>query len=105
MTYFLPNHVIPAMAFRPVTVELPATVQEVLEWGRAQNCDVVDLSGVIQAEPLRKTLRAMYLNRLENGLQIVGDTRKGYELLIGNERIGVTGGYGRFRVYYHKVGK
>lgn len=104
MTYFPPNHIIPAMAFQPATVEIPAGVIEVLEWGRSQGCDRVDLSGVIAAEPLRKTLREMYLNRLSNGLQIVGDFRRGYELSIGNERIGVTGGYGRFRVYYHKVG-
>ena len=106
MTYFLPGYKMPQTAFQPAIVELPAAIQEVLEWGRAQGCDQVDLSGVIQAEPLRRELREMYLNRLENKAQITGDFRRGYELILGNERVGVTGGYGRgFKVYYHRTAR
>ena len=75
----------------------------VLDWGRSKATlgkNLTDNSGqftIEQTEQLRRELRVEYLNRNQ---AIVGDWRRGYELSIGNERVGVTNGYGRFRVYY-----
>lgn len=78
-------------------------VEQVLNWGRTQRPEigqnVVDLAGIFQAEKLRKELRREYLKRNETGRQIVGDFKRGYEMLFGSERIGVAGP-GQFKVYY-----
>jgi hypothetical protein len=77
----------------------PSIITTVLDWGRVHGSKV-DQSGQFthqQTEALRRTLRDLYLNGTPT---ITGDWRKGYELMIGSERVGVTNGYGPFRVYY-----
>lgn len=75
----------------------------ILTWGRnsgqAQARDTGNVFTPEQVEQLRRLLRAEYVSR---NPAVAGDWRKGYEIILGSEAIGVTNGYGRFRVYYRK---
>lgn len=53
-----------------------------------------------QVEQLRRYLRQEYVN---GNRCVTGSWRKGYEMILGDERIGVTNGHGSFKIYYHKV--
>lgn len=79
-------------------------ITTVLNWGRqaapTPGQSLVDQAGDFgpeQTEALRRALRGEYQKRTPG---VVGSWHKGYELMIGPERVGVTNGYGRFRVYY-----
>ena len=90
------------------TDHLPETgrpiIDRVLAWGRGQNSNhVVDASGHFdrrQTEQLRRLLRSEFT---KNNYNVYGSWRKGYELTVGNEYVGVTNGHGsHFRVYYRR---
>ena len=79
-------------------------IAQVLAWGREQNSNhVVDNIGYFdrcQTEQLRRLLRSEFT---KNNYNVYGSWRKGYELTVGNEYVGVTNGHGsHFRVYYRR---
>lgn len=79
-------------------------IQRVLDWGRqSETQDIVDQTGHFspcEVESLRRQLRK---ECQESNPGITGSWRKGYEMMIGKERIGVTNGYGPFKIYYRKT--
>lgn len=81
-------------------------IQTVLDWGRGQSTtSPVDTNRYFsseQTETLRRALRCEYVQR---NPAVAGSWRKGYELAIGSEHIGVTNGYSSgFRIYYRRNG-
>lgn len=82
--------------------ENPLAVK-ILTWGRAQATGhtVASASDFTAAETdaLRRMLRSEYQG---NNPAVVGKWRKGYEMAIGNERVGVTNGHGSFKIYYRR---
>ena len=77
------------------------TIQQIIEWGRSSDkAKSLDVARQFDAEALRKHFRSLYIDGQTQGLY--GDFRRGYELTLGNEAIGVTNGSGRFIVYYRK---
>lgn len=77
-------------------------IEAILKLGRARG-DFTDTAGSFdqrQVEQLRQYLRREYVS---GNRAVSGSWRKGYEMSIGNERVGVTNGHGPFRIYYHKV--
>lgn len=80
---------------------------QVLAWGRNSNqAHIVDRDGHFdrdQTEQLRRLLRGEFTR---NNYNVCGSWRQGYEMTIGNERVGVTNGHGsQFRVYYRRIDK
>ena len=94
----------------PMTANSPnppnPLVAKVLTWGRNQNqSHVVDNQTFFdrqQTEAMRRFLRSEFTSRNCN---VAGSWRKGYELTIGAEHIGVTNGHASgFRIYYRRNG-
>lgn len=77
----------------------------VVLWGRQQDTSkhrtVIDTTGQMDAESLRRWLRNAYKCGTDG---ILGSWRKGYEInLCTGEVVGVTNGHGsRFKVYYRR---
>lgn len=78
-------------------------ITEVLNWGRPKakpRQNVTDHNGDFspkETNELRRVLRDMYTSHQPG---VCGDWRRGYEITIGGERVGVTNGYGPFKIYY-----
>lgn len=77
---------------------------DIQQWGQSHKSKrrtVIDFDGHFDAEALRRELRQAYLDGQSN---VTGSYRVGYEVEIGEggEAIGVTNGYGAFKVFYRK---
>lgn len=86
-----------------ILTEINLTVKPILEWGRAKPTahTVAALGEFSQSdtESLRRLLRKECLN---GNPAVLGEWRKGYEMAIGNERVGVTNARGSFKIYYRR---
>lgn len=85
-------------------------VSQILEWGR-QNISkrtgiATDFDGHFSpafTEYVRRELRSQAIDDTTG--KLTGSWRKGYALRTETgERIGVTGGYGKFRIFYDPAG-
>ena len=80
-----------------------ALAVKILAWGRTQPTGhtVAQPADFTPAETdaLRRMLRSEYQGR---NPAVSGCWRQGYEMSIGAERVGVTNGYGSFKIYYRQ---
>lgn len=92
------------MSTAVILTQLGLEVNHILAWGRAQATGhtVARLGEFSKSdtESLRRLLRKEYLDK---NPAVSGCWREGYEMAIGDERIGVTNGHGSFKIYYRRV--
>jgi hypothetical protein len=77
-------------------------IQIVVEWGRQHQTNITDIANEfdqIFVDRLRRHLRSLFTDSHRG---VYGSWRQGYSITLpSGESVGVTNGYGSFKVFYH----
>ena len=83
--------------------QLSIQVNFLLAWGRAKpTAHTVARLGEFTKSDTESLRRLLRKECLSGNPAVTGEWRKGYELAVGQERVGVTNGRGSFKIYYRR---